>query len=125
MGGTYSRTLLPGVIDTATYDAANRQLTFGALSLTYDANGNLISDGTTTYSWDARNRPISALTAPASASFVYDGLGRRTSKTINGGRTDFLYDGADIALELTGKTVTPYLRTMNIDEALVRGGNAV
>src|SRR5262249_28058682 len=122
VGGSFARTLLPDPIDSASYDAANRQLTFGARNLTYDANGNLTSDGTNSYTWDARDRLI-ALTGPTSGSYGYAGIGRRSANTLNGVRTDFLYDGLDIALELTGGAVTPHLRSLRIDEPLLRGTN--
>jgi YD repeat-containing protein len=41
VGGTWARTGLPPQLEAATYNAANRQLTFGAQTLSYDLNGNL------------------------------------------------------------------------------------
>lgn len=57
VGGTWGRTGLPQAITSATYNAANHQLAFGAQTLTYDLNGNLTGDGTNTYTWNARNQP--------------------------------------------------------------------
>jgi YD repeat-containing protein len=60
VGGSFARTLLPGPISSATYDAANRQLEFGNDTMAYDRTGNLSTimgpSGVTTFSWDARNR---------------------------------------------------------------------
>ena len=60
IGGSFARTLLPDPVPSATYDPANRQLTFGDKSFTYDANGNLTSitdaTGVTTFTWNARNQ---------------------------------------------------------------------
>ena len=39
------------------------------------------------------------------ASFVYDGMGRREAKTINGNLTEFLYDGLNPVQETAGTTV--------------------
>ena len=72
VSGTFARTLLPTAVATSSYDAANRQLTFGGPTMTYDANGNL---GTITvqtaggpqvtqYTWDQRNR-LGTLAAPS------------------------------------------------------------
>src|SRR5437899_7244417 len=58
--GAWARTTLPPAVASATYNAANQQMTFGAQALSYDLNGNLISDGTTTYAWDARDRLVSS-----------------------------------------------------------------
>lgn len=94
----------------------------------YDDNGNMVSRtnscGTTTFTWNVKNqltqiqgfRPdCSVLTA----SFVYDALGRRIQRTINGETTTYLYDGMDIIAEM-GATTASYLRTDNIDEAIAR-----
>jgi RHS repeat-associated protein len=116
-------TQLPAVV-TAAYDAANEQVQFGnplppSPNLTYDANGNLTNDGTNTYTWDARNR-LTAISGGVSASFTYDALGRRTSKTITGVTTQFQYDGNDIVQESGPSGVVAYLRSLNIDEPFVR-----
>lgn len=113
--------LLPAAVASASYDAANEQTQFGTATQTFDQNGNLTSDGTNTYTWDARNR-LTAISGPGlSASFVYDALGRRVSKTINGVTTQFLYDGNDIVQEIGGSAVNAnYVRSLNIDEPFVR-----
>jgi RHS repeat-associated protein len=107
-------------VASATYNAANHQLTFGGATLTYDLNGNLTSDGTNTYTWDARNRLV-AISGGNSASFQYDAQGRRTSKTINSAQTGFLYDGLTPVQELNGTTVVANLLPgLGIDEYLTR-----
>jgi RHS repeat-associated protein len=112
--------LLPDAVASATYDAANEQLTFASTTLTYDANGNLTNDGTNTYTWDARNRLV-GISGGSTASFSYDPLGRRMSKTIGGTATQYLYDGNDIVAELVSSAVTAsYLRSLNIDEPFIR-----
>lgn len=112
--------LLPNAVASASYDAANEQTAFAGATLQYDANGNLTSDGVNTYTWDARNRLV-AINGGTTASFVYDPLGRRTSKTINGVTSQFAYDGNDIAAEIGGGAVgANYLRSLGIDEPYVR-----
>ena len=120
LGGSWARTGLPAALASATYNAANHQLTFGSTTLTYDLNGNLASDGTNTYTWDARNR-LGAISGGSAASFQYDAQGRRTSKTVNTAQTGFLYDGMNPVQELTGSTVVANLLTgLGIDEYLTR-----
>lgn len=87
--------MLPAAVASATYDAANEQTAFAGAALTYDNNGNLTSDGLNTYQWDARNRLV-AISGGATANFVYDPLGRRTSKTVNSVVSQFAYDDNDI-----------------------------
>jgi RHS repeat-associated protein len=107
IGGSWARTGLPQAATSATYNAANQMTAFGNQTLTYDANGNLTNDGTNTYTWDARNRLVSM----TGASFVYDPLGRRVTKTISGTSTSFLYDGQNPVQELSGATPTANLLT--------------
>jgi len=120
LGGTWARTGLPSALTSATYNAANHQLTWGGQSQTFDLNGNLTSDGTNTYTWDARNRLVS-ISGGSAASFQYDPLGRRTSKIVNSAQTGFLYDGLNPVQELNGSTVTANLLTgLGLDEYLTR-----
>jgi RHS repeat-associated protein len=112
--------LLPNAVASASYDAANEQTQFSGATLTYDQNGNLTNDGTNTYTWDARNR-LTAISGGVTASFSYDALGRRVSKTINGEPKQFLYDGNDVVAELSGGTVSAsYVRSLDIDDPFIR-----
>ncbi|MGH8397447.1 MAG: hypothetical protein ACRETA_04290 [Gammaproteobacteria bacterium] len=119
-GGTFDVTNLPATLASASYDANNRLTQWGAKTLSYDANGNLTTDGTNTYTWNTRNQLMS-LSGGSTGSFVYDGLGRRESKTIGGTATNFLYDGMNMEQELNGTTPTAnYLTGANIDETFSR-----
>lgn len=115
------------VISGASYNAEYEMLSYNGNTLTYDEDGNLAtktdSNGNvTTYTWDARNRlvGISAPTATPtlSASFQYDALNRRISKTVNGITTTYVYDGIDIIQETTNGVKTEYIRTLGVDEPL-------
>ena len=120
VGGTWARPGLPAALASATYDAANQAITFGGTLLTYDANGNLTSDGTRTYTWNARNE-LSALSGGVTASFQYDGVGRRRAKTIGGGTTGFLYDGLNMVQELAGGAPSANLLPgLDLDEVFTR-----
>jgi RHS repeat-associated protein len=100
-------------VASATYNAANHQVTFGATTLTYDLNGNLTGDGTTTYTWNARNQLVGI---SGGTSFVYDAAGRRQSKTLGGTTTAFLHDGLNPVQEQAGTTLTNLLTGLGIDE---------
>ncbi|MFZ0959336.1 MAG: RHS repeat-associated core domain-containing protein [Terriglobia bacterium] len=72
------------------------------------------------YTWDVRNHLV-AIGGAVSASFQYDPLGRRVSKTIGAATTNFLYDGANPVQELSGGSPTANLLTgLGIDEYFQR-----
>lgn len=123
IGGTWARTGLPQPVPSATYNAANHQVTFGGQTLTYDLNGNLTSDGANTYTWDARNRLVD-ISGATNAIFAYDALGRRRQKTISSAITTYLYDGVNPVRESTGGAVTDLMTGLHLDEFLVRTGAA-
>jgi RHS repeat-associated protein len=118
LGGTWARTGLPAPV-TATYNAANHQVSFGGQPLTYDLNGHLTGDGTTTYTWNARHQ-LTALAGPVPASFLYDPLGRRARKTVDGTTTDFVYDGLNPVAELVGSTTAHLLTGLALDAYFTR-----
>ncbi len=64
-----------------------------AEAISYDCAGNLAGDGTLTLTYDPENRLMTAGKTGMSASYLYDPLGRRTTKTVNGTATNFLHDG--------------------------------
>jgi RHS repeat-associated protein len=125
IGGSFARTGIPQVIASTAYNAANHQTTFGDKTLTYDNNGNVqtITDsiGTTTYTWNARNQLVGISGPGVSASFVYDGLGRREKKTINSSLTEFLFDGVNPVQETSGAAVLANILTgLAVDEFFTR-----
>jgi RHS repeat-associated protein len=120
LGGTWARSNLPQALNAATYDDANQITAFGGTAFTYDTNGNLASDGTKTYTWNARNE-LTGISGGVSASFAYDGFGRRRSKTVSGTTTQFLYDRLNPVQELASGTPTANLLTgLGIDEFFTR-----
>jgi len=121
VGGSFARTLLPDPVASATYDQANRQLALGDKTMAFDSNGNLTTltepGAITAFTWDARDRLIGVEQPGTLASFAY-AFGRRLGKTVNGTSTQFLYDGFDIAQQVTPEGTTSYLRALAIDETL-------
>lgn len=124
----------PETAFTAAYDDANRltSLSLAATGRTfafeYDDNGNLLrkteqgnAANITTYRWDSRNR-LTEISAPGvSASFTYDALGRRLTRTVNGQTISFVYDGLQAVAELAqGSTAATLVTGLELDEALAR-----
>jgi len=121
VGGTWARTGLPAGVSSATYDGANRLLQWAGRSFAYDLNGNLASDGPTSYTWNARNQLV-GLSGTTAATFAYDGVGRRRSKTVGGTTTQFLYDDLNLLQELAsgGTPTANLLPGLDIDEIFTR-----
>lgn len=100
MGGSYAQTGLPQAISTTAYNANNQLTQWGTATPTYDNNGNMLSDGTNSFVWNARNQ-LSSMNSGL-LSFQYEPYGRRSGKTVAGITTSYLYDGANIAQEISG-----------------------
>jgi YD repeat-containing protein len=95
-----------------------RTATWASTSFTYDSNGNLTNDGSKTYTWNARNQ-LTGLAGGITASFAYDGVGRRRAKTVSGTTTGFLYDGLNAVQELAGGSPSA-LTGLDLDEVITR-----
>lgn len=125
MGGSWAKSGMPEPLTTTSYDANNRQLTFGDKMLAYDDNGNLKSitdsNGTTLYTWNARNQLVGIAGPNVNATFLYAGAGRRKRKIVNGSLTEFRFDHSDPVQETSGSNVLANVLTgLNIDEAFMR-----
>jgi RHS repeat-associated protein len=119
-GGTFDVGSMPNALTTTTFDAGNHLTKWGTGTLTYDLNGNLTSDGTQSYTWNTRDQ-LTAASGTHTASFGYDGQGRRANKTIDGTTRALLYDGVNLAQELSsGTAVVNYLNGLKLDEAYSR-----
>ena len=112
MGNRLSMTIPTGTI-TYTYDAADRLLNISdGTTFTWDTNGNQLSKGSTNYTYDTANRLIQVANGTAVVQFTYDGDSKRTSKTVDGTSTSYLYDVNAILpvvlVETTGGADTLY-----------------
>lgn len=119
VAGSLMHATLPAPVASASYNADNRLTNWAGTALTYDANGRLISEGSRTYGWDSRSRLVTSSGA-VSASFAYDGVGRRTSRTVAGTRTDYLYDGLNAVQEQRGAAQANMLVGLGIDQVFAR-----
>jgi len=117
VGGSFARTNLPGVVNSAVYDAANELNAWNGTAISYDANGNMQSDGTNSFTWNSRNQ-VATLNG---AGLQYDATGRRTK---NATGTSFLFDGPNATQELSGSTLTANILTGGLDEVFQRSDSS-
>jgi len=86
------------------YNELNQLVEDDSATYAYDLDGNMtvrVSKATgdsTRYEWDIENRLVRVVKPGVVAEYVYDALGRRVAKTVNGVRTEFRYDGEDLIL---------------------------
>jgi RHS repeat-associated protein len=84
---------------TYTYESGTNRLAstydgFDTVNFTYDDNGNTTGDGSHTYAYSDADR-LASVDSGATATYTYDGDGRRTSKTVFGTTTRYyFYDPA-------------------------------
>ena len=78
-------------------------------NFTYDANGNLLSDGKYTYSWTKGSLLAKVTGDSLEAAYTYDASGIRTSKTVNGVKTEYLTAGGSILAEKKNGVWQQYL----------------
>jgi YD repeat-containing protein len=98
LSGTYARSNLPLALTSATYDDANQIATFGHdvhLRRQWESDVRREQD---LYMECAQR--AGGISGAVSASFAYDGFGRRRSKAIGSATTQFLYDGLNPVQEL-------------------------
>jgi RHS repeat-associated protein len=119
---------------TNVYNAANQLLEDDTYIYSYDRNGNTISKTNkvtgeyTRYYWNAENQMIGMekyaqagdATPTSTVSYIYDGLGRRVAKNIDGVITKYIYDQEDILLETddNDNILARYTHGPGIDEPI-------
>ena len=120
--------------DFYTYDPFNRLKDTNTFTYETDANGSRVSKSayidpngfyvnpmeSTTYEWDEENRLIGVNKIGfTQVNYEYDALGRRV-KSIDGGETDFTYDGLDVVMDKNTRTgvIRTYQNAPGIDNKL-------
>ncbi|MBK6433318.1 hypothetical protein [Candidatus Amarolinea dominans] len=108
-------------------DPVNRYQQVDADPFTYDPKGNLTADDRNTYTYDHENRQTGASGPGGVAQYIYDPLGRRIAKIVDGTATYYVYNTAyQIVEERDGSNglLARYTYGDCIDEPLTmeRGG---
>lgn len=83
------------------------------ISYSYDNNGNMLgkSDGTSvvTQTFDVLNRMTAYTDGETTASYTYNPDNMRRSKTVTGVKTEHIWVGSEIVLDITGNSVVSYM----------------
>ena len=83
----------------------NWLLNAGGVANSYDSNGNLVERGRDTFAYDSFNRLTNATVGGITATYGYNHLNQRVTKTLNGHTRLLLYDQAgNLISELDGTT---------------------
>lgn len=115
--GNRTAATINGTAATYASNALNQYTQAGTRSLQYDARGNLTFDGTHHYDYDLEKRLI-AIDGGTTATYDYDALGRRISKTTAAGTTHYYYDGLNLIEERNdqGATTATYVYANGLDQ---------
>jgi RHS repeat-associated protein len=90
-----------GTINTLNQYASVTPAGGTAQAMSYDGNGNLTGDGAMNLAYDPENHLV-LVSGSASATYAFDPLGRRQTKTVGSTITNFLGDGDDEIAEYDG-----------------------
>ena len=87
------------------------------VQMSYDLDGNLTNDSVRACSWDGENRLTGVTGTGLAASYNYDYMSRRVSKTVNGVTTTFIYDGWNLIYEITGTHTNQYVWGLDLSQS--------
>ncbi len=120
ISGMSGNTPEDSVVASASTNANNQYTAVDGQTVSHDANGNQVAQGPVSYQWDARNRLVGITGPGTTASFTYDALGRRATRTTNGQTQAYQYDGANIIRDASAE----YVQGPGIDNVLDRKDTA-
>jgi RHS repeat-associated protein len=110
-GNRTDQTVTSGTCGTF-HNAVDTNNRFVGTPYQFDAAGNMIHDASHSYTYDAENRPAT-VDGGATASYIYDALGRRTKKTVGSSSYEYIYDNdGNIGWELLNGSINrTYIRS--------------
>jgi len=100
--GSFLPAGLPASTQSYASNTLNQYTSINGTNLAYDTRGNLTSSNGWTYSYDTENHLYRATKGSTTASYAFDALGRRASKTVNGVTTHYVSLGDQEIAEYNG-----------------------
>ncbi|ARV44886.1 hypothetical protein BCV50_07530 [Bacillus subtilis] len=100
-GNRTSRQVMGGPVEMATYDNQDRLVHRDGINYEFNADGFMVSRGSDTFEYSALGELLQATVGGKTITYVYDGLGRRVSRTESTGTTQYLYGNPENLLQVT------------------------
>ena len=131
--GNRTQTIINGVTTAYTANNMNEYTQVGSTAYTYDADANLASaatgGATTNYTFNDLNQLTGVSGAELSATYGYNPLGSRNSRTVAGVTTQFLIDPAGLSNEASeytasGSLIAHFTDGMGLTSQVDASGNA-
>jgi RHS repeat-associated protein len=112
-GNRTARQLGNDAVEPLTYDAQQRLATRGETTYTFDADGFLKTRDDDHFDYSPRGELLEATVGATTVTYAYDGLGRRTSRTVADATTTYLYGDPSAPFRVSavrdpGGTLTAY-----------------
>jgi len=125
--GNWTYTNQNGNQESRTANAVNEYTSITAATPTYDDRGNMTRDASKRYEYDWANRLIKVNTLYGStiATYTYDALNRRVTKSYGGHTTAYIYNGGQVIEEYEdGQFRQSFVYGIYIDDPIMMEDNA-
>lgn len=115
----YTTDELGEAVDTKTWSYGNSTwsdllTSYNGEQIVYDEIGNPLTIGNKELTWLGRQL-LGITEGESTVSYTYNGDGQRTSKTVNGVNTEYIYNGEILAGQKTGNDIIVFMYDNNSD----------
>ena len=119
--GNWNSVTRNGVQEPRSHNSVHELSSAGSDNFSYDVKGNLTSKNGQPLTWDIDNHLQSVSSDLSPASYEYDAMGRRLSKTVNGITTTYVLCGQRVTAEyVSGTPITKYVWGSYIDDLVAQ-----
>lgn len=120
--------ILPNQTNSYTYSTDNRLLSVDSQAVSSNPNGDLTQLGTNSFSYDFEDRLTQVSLTNGTASYGYDGLGNRLTRTVNGQIGRLILDRMGaltqvlVETDANGSPTVYYVYGLGLAQAISAGG---